>query len=139
MQKTIQTLSKSQYFNTTYNEAIAPRSSFMKCCCCALYFCCFGWIVGCVSGKGCTHMCCCSQADPPSAYVGTKFTQAHMKKLIGLFKRRRRTFKRRFVQIMRKINPRISVYLSLGAMGFGADKDKKKNGDLDADLTPFDE
>ena len=62
-----------------------------------------------------------------------------MKRLIGLFKRRRRTFKRRFVQIMRKINPRISVYLSLGAMGFAADKKKKKSGDLDADLTPFDE
>jgi len=85
-------------------------------------------------------MCCwSSEAEAPSNYVGTKFTQTHMKKLIGLFKRRRRTFKRRFVQIMRKINPRITVYLSLGGMGFGGGKDKKKSNDLDADLTPFDE
>ena len=59
LQKTIQTLSKSQYFNTTINDTIEPRGSCMKCCCCALYFCCFGWVIGCMSGKGCSHMCCC--------------------------------------------------------------------------------
>lgn len=39
---------------------------------------------------------------------------------------------------MRKMNPRISVYLSLGSMGFGADK-KKKNSKEAQDLTAFDE
>lgn len=37
--------------------------------------------------------------------------------MIGLFKRRRKTFQRRFIQIMKKMNPRINLYLTFGAMG----------------------
>ena len=50
-------------------------------------------------------------------YVGETYRQAHMKQMIGLFKRRRRTFKRRFIQIMRQLNPRISIYLTFGTIG----------------------
>ena len=60
-----------------------------------------------------------------------------MKQLIGLYKRRRKTFKRRFTAIMKKVNPRISVYLSFGSMGFGAGK-KKDNNEL-TEMTPFEE
>ena len=40
-----------------------------------------------------------------------------MKQVVGLFKRRRMTFKRRFIQIMKKMNKRVSIYLSFGQMG----------------------
>jgi hypothetical protein len=39
-----------------------------------------------------------------------------MKQVVGLFKRRRLTFKRRFIQIMKRMNKRISIYLTFGSM-----------------------
>lgn len=42
-----------------------------------------------------------------SNYVGTKFTQNDMKNMIAIHKRLRKTFKRRLLQIMKKLNPKI--------------------------------
>lgn len=39
--------------------------------------------------------------------------------MVGLFKRRRRTFQRRFIQVMKKLNPRITLYLAYGSQGGG--------------------
>lgn len=47
--------------------------------------------------------------------VGEVYKPADMKKMVGLFKQRRRTFKRRFTQIMKKLNPRVIQYMSYGS------------------------
>ena len=49
-------------------------------------------------------------------FVGESYDQQQMKQVVGLFKRRRLTFKRRFIQIMKKLNKRVSIYLSFGSM-----------------------
>lgn len=61
-----------------------------------------------------------------------------MKRLVGLYKRRRRTFKRRFIQIMKKLNPRVKTYLSFSNFGLSVAKVKKGSQEL-VDRTPFDE
>ena len=70
--------------------------------------------------------------------MGTTFRQPHMKRLVGLYKRRRRTFKRRFTQIMNKLNPRVKTYLGFSNFGLSAAKVKKGTEQL-VDRTPFDE
>lgn len=56
------------------------------------------------------NRCCCGGKHKLGKYVGTVFTQREMKEMVGVYKKRRGTFKRRLTKIMKNMNPKITGY-----------------------------
>lgn len=54
--------------------------------------------------------CCTCNRKKLGTYVGAVFTQQDMKEMVGIYKKRRSTFKRRLMKVMKNINPKITSY-----------------------------
>jgi len=54
--------------------------------------------------------CCACNRRKLGTYVGAVFTQLEMKEMVGIYKKRRGTFKRRLMKVMKSMNPKITNY-----------------------------